>query len=625
MQNVKKFLFWLDKNILLVLTGFLLAFIPLYPKIPLWSPIEQYIVRVRLEDFFILFTVLVWGIQVIRRKVKWLSPMFFFVFAYAVVGLASTLIAIFVIKTVPEQPLHVGKTFLHFFRYLEYFSLFFVAFSAVKKKKDVAILLGILTATVVAITVYGYGQRYFYWPVFSTMNREFSKGIVLYLTPHARVQSTFGGHYDMAAFLVIGLPLLLALAYRTKNRVLNLAIHFSFWIGSWLLILSASRTPFGAYLVGVFLAIFLTGITQETWKKKFSFIFSRGIIAMFMTCILVFYFGTDMVERLGFVVKGSPTLSKYAADFDQKRKMVIPDSLLAMIPTPERVYNSLPQSAPPSNGVATDNDIDTATKTVASKSDQPPTPLKPSPSPSPTPATSGGTPKPTVLPSGVYEDIPDIVYVATKSASGEIIMEKKQRPRIYSKCALEKELSLCIRQETLWPRAMEGFLTNPLTGSGYATLTKEQVDQFTEADSTDNNFLRTLGETGGLGFLTFYGCVALVLFFAVRNFTNPDPLKKAFSIGLFCGTVGLLLNAVYIDVFAASKVAQSYWAISGIFLGYLYSTRNETEPSSEVSAAKSTASAGSFAQAMVNTEEAEVKKEQKTTFISTKKKKHSKK
>jgi len=30
-----------------------------------------------------------------------------------------------------------------------------------------------------------------------------------------------------------------------------------------------------------------------------------------------------------------------------------------------------------------------------------------------------------------------------------------------------------------------------------------------------------------------------------------------------------LLNAIYIDVFAASKVAQTYWALAGLFLGYL--------------------------------------------------------
>ena len=61
------------------------------------------------------------------------------------------------------------------------------------------------------VAVYGFGQKYLYWPAFSTMNREFSKGWVLYLTEHARVLSTFGGHYDLAAFIMMVLILLWSL------------------------------------------------------------------------------------------------------------------------------------------------------------------------------------------------------------------------------------------------------------------------------------------------------------------------------------------------------------------------------------------------------------------------------
>ena len=161
-MSVKQALRWFDDHILILLASFLLAFIPLWPKIPLWSPIEQYIVRVRAEDFAILLTFIVWGIQVLRRKARWWSPMIVFILAYAVVGLASSLIAIFVIKTVPEQILHIGKTFLHYFRYLEYFSMFGILFSAVRTRKQVLMAFSVVIATVLVIAVYGYGQRYFF-------------------------------------------------------------------------------------------------------------------------------------------------------------------------------------------------------------------------------------------------------------------------------------------------------------------------------------------------------------------------------------------------------------------------------------------------------------------------------
>ncbi|MBW7956234.1 O-antigen ligase family protein [Patescibacteria group bacterium] len=565
--QLKKWANWLDDHLLIILASILLAFIPLYPKIPLWSPIEQYIVRVRAEDLLIGLTVIVWAIQVLRKKARFVSAMFWMVLAYAVVGLVSTLVAIFVIKTIPLEPLHVGKTLLHYFRYLEYFSLFFVLYSAIKKRSHLVLAVSIFALTVLSIALYGYGQRYFYFPVYSTMNREFSKGVRLYLTQYARVQSTFAGHYDMAAYLVIALPLLLAVAYRARKRAISLGLHFIFWIGTWLLILSASRTPFAAFIAGVGVVILATTLNKTGIKQKVWFFTTRSAIFVVMSALLFYYFGADMTERLSHVVNSQPALKSVVDTLNNQRRMIISDQALASLPlTPQQLQERLPKGNPPSGGISTDDVAAAAAATadVASSVDQPPSPLTPTEKPSPSPS-----PKPTQLPAGVYEDIPDQVVVATVSATGETTYITVAKPRVYSECALKQELSLCIRQETLWPRAIEGFLSNPITGSGYATLTKENIDQFTEADSTDNNFLRTLGETGLLGFITFYGCVGIILYAAIRNLRDSDYLVSAMSVGLLGGSIGLLLNAIYIDVFAASKVAQTYWALAGLFLGYL--------------------------------------------------------
>lgn len=569
---------WLDQHLLFVTTLFLMAFIPLYPKIPLWSPIEQYIVRVRLEDFFILFAGIVWLVQVIRGKIKWLSPMFWLVLAYVMVGAASTLSAIYYTQTVPMESLHIGKTLLHYFRYIEYFSLFFIAYGAVRKRQDVKWLMAFLALTVVAITLYGYGQKFFYWPVYSTMNREFSKGIRLYLTPFARVQSTFAGHYDMAAYLVVTLPIILALAYQSINKWLKLGLHVSFWLGSWLLVLSASRTPFGAYLVGVALVITLTALVQKGWLNKARFWFGRGIVTALMVLVLLFYFGADLFERLGHIINANPSLAKMSQEVNTFRLRYISDETLAALPlTPAALQKMLPQTEPPLSGISTDELAAAAakevaaTKDVASSKDQQPVAAGDHPDATPIVPPIFKASDPTdMLPAGVYKDIPDEVEVITTSPTGEKVVQRVQRKRIYSECALKNELSLCIRLETLWPRAIEGFLMNPVLGSGYATLTKDGVEVFTEADSTDNNFLRTLGETGILGVVTFYGCVLLVLWQCLRSLKSTDPLLKAVGIGLFGGTIGLLLNAIYIDVFAASKVAQTYWLICGVFLAYAW-------------------------------------------------------
>jgi hypothetical protein len=569
MNIFRRFVTWWDANILLVLSAFLLAFIPLYPKIPLWSPIEQYIVRVRLEDLFILLTAVIYGIQWIRQKVRWRSVLLWPILAYAVVGILSTASGIWITHTIPFQPLHVGKSLLHYFRYLEYFSMFFILFAAVRKRRDVWLVISIFALTILAITGYGYMQKYFYWPVYSTMNREFSKGVRLYLTQYARVQSTFGGHYDMAAYLVVMLPLILAFAMQLTKRWMKIALMVIFWGGTWLIILSASRTPFVAYLAGVGIVLLVTSLLKKTWTEKMTYFVTRSAVTFAAIMLVFFYFGDDLSDRLNALVRNNQKVADIVNVITEQRRHFISDEQLAQSPlAPKNLQALLPKGQPPEGAISTDDAAAAAAAAqatqIASISDLPPMPFqKPKASPSPSPTAQIGGPD---LPADVKVIVPDEVTVSTVSASGEVITTTQKRPRIYSECALKSELSWCIRQETLWPRAIEGFLTNPLVGSGYATLTKENIDQFTEADSTDNNFLRTLGETGALGFLTFYGVIAIVLIIASRHLNDSDDLKRMFSLGMFAGSISLLLNAVYIDVYASSKVAQTYWALTGVFL-----------------------------------------------------------
>lgn len=535
-QTLFKWLHWLDDHIILILGSFLIAFIPLYPKIPLFSPIEQYIVRVRIEDLAVAATALVWLVQVARKKILWNSRFFWLMGLYGTIGLLSVLSAVFFIQTVPLEPLHLGKTLLHFFRYLEYFTLYFFVFSAIKQKKHLYWLLGVVAATVLLVAIYGFGQRYYYWPVYSTMNREFSKGIRLVLTEHARVQSTFGGHYDLAAYLVIVLPLLLGLAFSVKSKSIQLLLHGIHWTGIWLLILSASRTSFLAYLLGVWLVVALYAWKQPSWWSKIKWASSRyAVLSVVIGCTMLF-FGTDMYERLLQVIEGYPQVHTRYHELNAQRKWLMDDYL----PTKLGIKApSLPSATMPENAISIDE------MGVILDSDTRPSPARP---------------------SDVYEDIPDLVQVATISADGTWTTITVEKPRTFSDNALKKGLSLAIRLDTLWPQAIRGFMRDPLLGSGYATLNKEAAYHFTEADSTDNNYLRTLGETGLLGFFSFYGIVAVAMWVAIKHYQHPDPLLAGLSIGYLGAAAGLLINALYIDVFAASKVAFTFWAITGLLL-----------------------------------------------------------
>ncbi len=175
---MKKILTWLDQNILTLLTGILIVVIPLYPKLPLADLIEGYIVRARLEDILILSTAVVYFVQLFRKKIALPTNLISkAIFAYIVIGFLSTLSAIFITHTVPMERAHILKIFLHFLRRIEYMSLFFITYASMRSRKDFYLFVKIAFVTLIAVVIYGMGQKYLYWPAFSTMNREFSKAV----------------------------------------------------------------------------------------------------------------------------------------------------------------------------------------------------------------------------------------------------------------------------------------------------------------------------------------------------------------------------------------------------------------------------------------------------------------
>lgn len=504
----------------------LITFIVLYPKIPLFDLIPGYIVRVRLEDFFVALCMGIYGLQLLRGKAKLKSPVTGILVFYAVVGVLSILDAMFVIKTVPLNLLHVGKMILHFARRLEYFSVFFLFYSAVKTKQNVKWLYGVITLILLAVSVYGFGQKYLYWPVYSTMNREFSKGMRLVLTDHARVPSTFGGHYDMSAFVMLALTLILGAFFLIKDRWMKLIMGIAYIAGFWLLILGSSRSSFIAYILSTGVLITLLMIH----KKSLWWGISRGFTVLGLSMLVMLSFGdlSSRFSQLGIVQQIN---QKFEALL--KPAVAKPDKAIAVNPIDE----SDAQPVPKATAVA----VATSSGTV------------------PIATISANT----ALPPDVYVNVPDLKAV-TATIGGKTVTQIIEVPREFSPCTYQYGLSACIRFDTLWPRALWGFRRNPLLGSGFSTLTKSTWDEFTEAESTDNDFLRNLGESGILGVIGFYGPIAIFMVLALRKLEDTDnPYILALLFGLIAGSLGLFLNAAYIDVFEASKVAFVYWSLMG--------------------------------------------------------------
>lgn len=530
---------------MLILAGFLFAFIPLYPKLPLADLLPGYIVRLRLEDIFVGIAILIYGFQVLRKKAQWKTPFTWLIMGYALVGLASTLSGMYITQTIPIQPVHIGKSILHYLRYLEYFSLFFIAYSAIKSKKHFQLMLVIFVLTIIGISIYGYGQKYFYWPLYSTMNREFSKGMRLYLTEHARVQSTFGGHYDLGGYLTIALPMILAFCFSTKKWKYRVPLFISYIAGLWLLIMSASRASFGGFAVGVVLLIALFALQQPSLGKKVWWAISRGFITVFIISYMFLTYGESIFERFLQLLQPYPAVMEVYHDINDTRQNLMTGNFSNIVK--RFTTDMIPEVKPPENGIAVTKESQDASQVLVTSDTQP-----------------------SALPPDVTERIPEPVVVISTDSSGMASSSVVQKERTYSDNALKYGLSMAIRLDTLWPQAIRGFQRNPLVGSGYATLTKANINDFTEADSTDNNFLRTLGETGLLGFVTFYGTVVVGMFIAGKVLShNTSSFAKSIAVGFIAGSVALLVNAIYIDVYASSKVAFTYWALTGFVLSYL--------------------------------------------------------
>jgi hypothetical protein len=498
---------------------------------------------VRLEDIFVAITSLFYLVQVFRKKAKWQNPVTKWVFAYVAVAFLSIVSGLFIIRTIPLESIHFAKSFLHLIRYIEYFSLLFILYDSIRSEKDLKIVVYTLALTLILVAIYGYGQKYLYWPVFSTMNREFSKGMVLYLTEHARVQSTFAGHYDLAAFLVMLLPIFYVLGIKSQKTLGKIFFKILHLIGLWLLLISASRTSFAAYVLAIISAIiFLAWQEPKFWQKLGKFFF-QGLNFSILLTIMVFVFGGDMKDRFGQVLRAYPeayVIYENSLTFSEEQILLL-----------EQEYENIAlwlkrRGQPPDNGLAVDENVltDTDERPVAER------------------------------PVDVYEDIPD--KVLEKDDAGNTVVVEKERT--WSANALKYGLSLAIRLDELWPNAIKGFKKNPVLGSAYATLNKKEFYQFTEAESTDNNFLRTLGETGLLGFITFYG-IFWVIFYQIKKNKQASPWLKSLNLAFMAASIGLLLNALYIDVFASSKVAFTYWALAGAILAINYQKAHEPKQS----------------------------------------------
>lgn len=490
---MRKLINWCNEYGLYVITLFLLAFIPLYPKLPLINVIRSW-VYIRLEDFLILLSAGFLLITMVKEKRISNNPLKIPIITYWIIGGISVANAIlFIFPHLTGMFPHLA--ILHYARRIEYMIVCFIAYEAFRRKPLLLPFLWTLIGSYIVIILYGFGQKFLGFPAFLTMNEEFAKGVPLRLPSTARFPSTFGGHYDLAAYLVMIIPIMGSFIFGVDKLWKKIGFFVLALFGLIMLLFTASRVSFGVYLVVMSVMLL--------WQKR-----TLLIVPMIVLSILILNFTSGASERFYKTFR----VSDVVVDLSTGKPIGTLDSL-------------------------------SGTKATLSESESPAEETLPTGSEYV--SLAGGLSESQVKTVQLYrsKNIPGAAgEVATVSGSFLI-----QRALVY-------DISITTRFQGQWPKAIEAFKRNIFLGSGYSSLSV----------AADGDYHRMLGETGVIGSIAFLSIFAASFLLFVKRRNTLAPMEGAFVIGVYAGLVGLLCNAVLIDVFEASKVAYILWILLGV-------------------------------------------------------------
>lgn len=496
MGKLMNLLKWVDDNLLKLFLIVFIFLIPIYPKLPSVH-VEYTYIYIRVDDFFIAFYIFIFFLQLMRRKIALKKEYLLLFILFWAAAFLSFLYGHYIQKTIPV--FNIG--FLHASRRIEYMMTFFIAFATIKSKKDFFFFLKLIMLALVMVGLYGIGQKFLGFPAVQTMNPEFARGHILYLTPEARVSSTFAGHYDLAAYLVFLLPIVLAFSIWKKSTVYFLI----FMIGLFTLTLTASRISSIAYMVSI--SAFL--VFLKKWKL--------------LIVVLIFSIGLSFLSN--------NLISRFVKTFQVKQIFV--NDKTGQVVVPQKISTKeLPAG---SFYVQIKDNKNTVQQNAADNA---------------------------LLQQTILDQYRDVARKEGKilTATEEANIMATASANLRSVNTVISDISLATRLQVEWPRAFNAFLKNPILGTGPSSIT----------ESTDSDYLRWIGEFGALGtslFLLILYSINKFIMDSTKKLSKPD---KLLYYGFTFGFIGLMINAMYIDVFEASKVAYYFWMVTGIFVASLY-------------------------------------------------------
>ncbi|MBF8249952.1 MAG: hypothetical protein HW400_553 [Candidatus Levybacteria bacterium] len=528
---------WLANNLLFVFTLFLLVFIPLYPKIPLLD-VQHTWVYVRVEDFVVLLAVSVWIILFLLKRVTLKTPLTLPILLFWIVGGLATLHGVMVIFPTLSS-VFSNVALLSFLRGIEYMFLFFVAYAGIKDRKYLSAVAVILPVTLLLVAGYGFGQKYLGFPAFLTMNEEFAKGNPIQLSQLSRISSTFAGHYDLAAYLVLIIPIVVSMFFGFKNWFMKIFLLVTAFLGLIILFLTVSRISFFALLLSLLLLLI---VQRRKWI----------MIALFIIIIAFMGFFPTLMQRFNSTVSEIDVLVDAKTGVSIGQVKIVPATYFKDKPVLKQAFSN----EDPDVNLASSSSLLYPFEKIPAKAD-----LVFEPNSSNGESLPQGTSYINLPLSPVIRKAGEYFFEKATNRAGIISTEIRVFIGDYVvKRAKAYDLSFTTRFQGEWPNTLLAFERSIFLGSGYGSVSL----------AVDNNYLRILGETGLLGFISFFS-IFIVAGIYIRKLLPrvESPLARSFILGFLAGTLGLAINAILIDVFVASKIAFVYWLLLGVVLGFL--------------------------------------------------------
>jgi len=541
---MKKVLAWCNDNIFFLFTLLLVVFIPLYPKLPLVD-VKNVWVYIRLEDFVVLFVLLWWIVSVVRRKVSIATPLTMPILLFWLVGAVTTMHGILLVFP-GLADVFPNVALLSYLRRIEYMSLFFIGYAGMKEKRFFSPFITVLTMSLGLVLMYAVGQKYFSFPAYLTMNEEFAKGVPILLSPLSRVSSTFAGHYDLAAYLVLILPIMVSLMFGYRNLFVRILFLGIVAVGLAVLFMTVSRISLFALFISL-------GLVLLMHRKK---------IFLVLIPIVLVIVGVFLVISPGLLARYGNTIKEINVLVDTKTGQPIghvtnaPQEYFQNKVVKQEYFKNIASvlTASPSASLVIPYSYIPAEVVLLREPDAPTGEDLPQ-----------GTGYINLSLSPVTKRLGQLYFERKPgSETGEITVTIINGDFLVKRAAAY-DLSFTTRFQGEWPKAIAAFKRNVLFGSGYGSVSL----------AVDNSYLRMLGEVGALGFISFVSIFVVLWIYVKKILPNIDSRPvKSFAIGFMAGVAGLAVNAVFIDVFEASKVAFVLWLLAGVTVALVHAYKH---------------------------------------------------